>query len=163
LPQQSGSAASSVQYGVVQCGRLLFALASGDVVEAVAATHMATPTVASDAAGLLKYPWGGELAVLPVYDACTLTGQTPIAHPEQAVAIVLRGQGQLLALLVDRLVDVIVCDRLEPPPGGIDPKTPWINGYIHDSQVHTEPVFTIDPKRLPLTAGVVPVVAAQAG
>jgi hypothetical protein len=161
LPQQAGVTASSVQYGVVQCGRLWFALASGDVVEAVAATHMAAPAAASDAAGLLKYPWAGELAVLPVLDACALTGQAPIAHPEQAVAIVLRGQGQLLALLVDRLVDVIVCDTLAPPPGGIDPKTPWIHGYIHDGQVHTEPVFAIDPKRLPLAAGAVPM--AEAG
>jgi hypothetical protein len=149
LPQpQTDTHADSLHYGVVQCGRLLFALSSTDVIEAVATTHMAAPAAASDMVGLLKFSLGGQTLVLPVLDACQLTGQAPIADAASAVAIVLRGEGHPMALLVDRLVDVIVCDALEEPPGGINPDAPWISGFIHDSQPHTEPVFALDPKGL---------------
>jgi hypothetical protein len=55
-----------------------------------------------------------------------------------------------LVLLVDRLVDVVVCDRLAPPPGGINPNAPWIIGYLHDNQSNTKPVFALDPANLRL-------------
>jgi hypothetical protein len=138
----------TVHYGVVQCGRMLFALAAADVVEAVATGHMAAPAAASQAVGLLTYNLGTQPVVLPVYDSRALTGQLPMADTRRAVAVVVRGQDQPMALLVDRLVDVIACDDLAPPPGGINPKTPWICGVIHDSAAHTEPVFALDPKAL---------------
>jgi chemotaxis signal transduction protein len=118
--------------------------------EAVATTHMAAPAAASDMVGLLKYKLGGQLVVLPVYDSRKLTGQMPMADPSRAVAIVVRGQDRPIALLVDRLVDVIACDGLVPQPGGNNPKTPWMQGFIHDSEAHTEPVFALDPKGLQL-------------
>jgi chemotaxis signal transduction protein len=145
LPQNSlSSNGLSLHYGVVQCGRLLFALGSAHVIEAVSTTHMTAPAAASETVGLLKYNHNGQLVVLPVYDSCQLTGQPPIKDVSQAVAIVLRGLGQHLVLLVDRLIDVIECAALQEPPGGINPNAPWINGYIHDSQPHTEPVFALD-------------------
>jgi hypothetical protein len=155
LPQVA-SGALAVHYGVVQCGSMLFALAGEDVMEAVATTHMAAAAAASDTAGLLKYTQGGQLVVLPVYDGCKLTGQAPLLDAAHAVAVVVRGPGHTMALLVDRLVDVIACDRLAPPPGGINPKTPWISGFLHDNAVHTEPVFVLDPKGFLLAPGYLP-------
>jgi chemotaxis signal transduction protein len=147
LPQSSmASSGLSLHYGVVQCGDLLFALGSAHVIEAVSTAHLAAPAAASDTAGLLKYRQDGQLVVLPAYDSCQLTGQAPIKDVRQAVAIVLRGMGQNIVLLVDRLVDVIECDALQEPPGGINPNAPWISGYIHDNQTHTEPVFALDMK-----------------
>jgi hypothetical protein len=137
--------AVSLQYGVVQCGRMMFALSSAHVVEAVATTHMGAPAADSNCAGLLRYAQDGQVAVLPVYDGCTLTGQAAIADTTNAVAIVLRGTQHTMALLVNRLVDVIECSGLEAPPGGSNPDAPWIGGYIHDNQAHTEPVFALDP------------------
>jgi hypothetical protein len=150
LPQpRLGAGSAGTHFGVVQCGRMLFALASGDVVEAVSAAQLSAPVAASDAVGLLKFSLGGEVTVMPVYDSCKLTGQAPMVDIADAVAIVLRGEGgQNLALLVNRLVDVIVCDNIEPPPGGINPEAPWISGFLHDSQPHTEPVFALDPRNL---------------
>jgi hypothetical protein len=142
--------AHSLQYGVVQCGRMLFALSSAHVIEAVATTHLGAPAADSDCAGLLRYAQGGQVAVLPVYDGCTLTGQTAIADATNAVAIVLRGGQHTMALLVDRLVDVIECSGLEDPPGGINPDSPWIGGFIHDNQAHTEPVFALEPRGIAL-------------
>ncbi|NVO07261.1 MAG: chemotaxis protein CheW, partial [Rhodoferax sp.] len=149
LPQpRLGAGRPSVHYGVVQCGSQLFALASADVVEAVSAAHLGAPVAASDAVGLLKFRVDGALAVLPVYDGYTLSGQAPMADPTRAVAIVVRAAQGYMALLVDRLVDVIVCDRLEPPPGGVNPQTPWISGFLHDNQAHTDPVFALDTRSL---------------
>ena len=149
LPQQATHAsAASLYYGVVQSGRMLFALGSADVVEAVSTTHIASPAAGSNLVGMLKYEIGGRMVVLPVIDSCQLTGQTPIADVSKAIAIVLRSESEMLALLVDRLVDVIACDALQLAPGGVNPDAPWIRGYIHDSQDHTEPVFVINPKGL---------------
>jgi chemotaxis signal transduction protein len=149
LPQSTASA-NSTQFGVVQCGAQLFALASTQVIEAVSAANLAAPVSASDTAGMLKISLGGELVVLPAYDCCKLTGQAPIADPSSAVAIVVQGAQRKLVLLVDRLVDVVVCDRLAPPPGGINPNAPWIIGYLHDNQSNTKPVFALDPANLRL-------------
>jgi chemotaxis signal transduction protein len=147
LPKAQLSAGANIlQFGVVQCGRMLFALSSTHVIEAVATTHMGAPTADSDCAGLLRYAQGGQVAVLPVYDGCTLTGQSAITDTTNAVAIVLRGGQHTMALLVDRLVDVIECGALEVPPGGINADSPWIGGFIHDNQAHTEPVFALDPR-----------------
>jgi chemotaxis signal transduction protein len=152
LPQ-SITGANSTQYGVVQCGAQLFALASTQVIEAVSAANLAAPPVnASDVAGMLKISLGGEFVVLPAYDCCKLTGQAPIADPTIAVAIVVQGAQRKLVLLVDRLVDVVVCDRLAPPPGGINPDAPWITGYLHDNQSNSIPVFALDPANLRLDA-----------
>jgi hypothetical protein len=144
LPQASPGAGSA-QFGVVQCGALLFALAGTQVIEAVSASTLDAPVAASDTAGLLKVASDGEFAVLTVYDCCKLVGQTPIADPHGAVAIIVHGANGKLALLVDRLVDVIACGTLSPPPGGINPDAPWIIGYLHDNQAHTQPVFVLDP------------------
>jgi chemotaxis signal transduction protein len=144
LPQASPGAGSA-QFGVVQCGSLLFALSSTQVVESVSAASLDAPVAASTMAGMLKVMRNGELVVLPAYDCCKLTGQTPMADPTAAVAIVVHGAQGPLALLVDRLVDVIVCDTLAAPPGGVNPETPWIIGYLHDQLAHTQPVFVLDP------------------
>jgi hypothetical protein len=144
LPQASPSSGSA-QFGVVQCGTLLFALASTQVIESVSAANLDAPVAASNSAGLLKVELNGELAVLPVYDCCKLIGQTPMADPTRAVAVIVHGANGTLVLLVDRLVDVIVCDSLTAPPGGINPDAPWIIGYLHDKQAHTQPVFVLDP------------------
>jgi hypothetical protein len=144
LPQ-ANPGSGSAQFGVVQCGAQLFALASVHVLEAVSAAALDAPVAASDSAGLLKVMLNGTLAVLPVYDCCKLTGQAPIAEPTSAVAVVVHGAQGKLVLLVDRLVDVLVCDRLAEPPGGINPDVPWIIGYLHDEQPDTQPVFVLDP------------------
>jgi hypothetical protein len=160
LPRlRTQSQAGTDHYGVVLCGRLLFALGSAHVIEAVAASRMSAPTVASGAAGMLEYSRDGQSTVLPVYDACKLTGQGAISDPAQAVAIIVRRQGQAIALLVDRLVDVIESDALAEPPGGINPRAPWICGYIHDGLAGTEPVFAMDPNGLDLAPGQEPVSA----
>lgn len=140
---------NTLQFGVVQCGRMLFALSSMHVMEAVATTHLGAAVADSDADALLRYTRGGQVAVLPAYDLCKFTGQAPIADTSQAVAIVVRALGRHLVLLVDRLVDVIECESLEEPPGGIRPESPWINGFIHDQRAQTEPVFTLDPGSFP--------------
>jgi hypothetical protein len=153
LPQRRvQQAGAPSHFGVVQCGRMLFGLGSADVVEAVAALRLSAAPVASDAAGMLEYSRDGQSRILAVYDACQLTGQPPIADPAQAVAIVVHHHGQRIALLVNRLIDVIESDPAEPPPGGINPKAPWISGYIHDGQADTEPVFTLDPGALAVRA-----------
>jgi chemotaxis signal transduction protein len=144
LPQASPGAGSA-QFGVVQCGSMLFALSGTQVVEAVSATGLDAPVAASTMSGVLKLMLNGELVLLPAYDCCKLTGQTPMADPTAAVAIVVHGAQRPLALLVDRLVDVIVCDTLAAPPGGVNPDTPWIIGYLHDQLAHTQPVFVLDP------------------
>ncbi len=140
--------AGSRHYGVVQCGRMLFGLASAQVVEAVAATQMAAAPVHSTAAGMLEFTLSGVRSILPVYDACLLSGQAPVADPRSAVAIIVRCGGQHLGLLVERLIDVIACDSIALPPGGINPDAPWINGYIHDGRPDNAPVFTLDPDGL---------------
>lgn len=151
LPQPHlGFSESSTRYGVVQCGSLLLALASTHVVAAVSASNMSAPVIQSDSIGMLKFSINGHVDILPVYDTCKLTGQAPIANPEQAVAIVLRNRGRTAALIVDRLIDVIECASTEAPPGGTNPDAPWISGFIHDSRPHTEAVFVIDPNELPI-------------
>ena len=150
LPQASPGAGSA-HFGVVQCGAMLFALASKHVIEAVSAATLGAPVAASDTVGLLKVMLDGELVVLPVYDGCRLSGQAPMSDPAAAVAIVVHGADRKLVLLVDRLVDVIVCDSLAPPPGGMNPDVPWISGYLHDGLAHTQPVFAWDPGSLRLT------------
>jgi chemotaxis signal transduction protein len=150
LPQAE-EGAGSAQFGVVQCGSSIFALASTHVVEAVSAKALDAPVAASDMAGLLKVMLDGALLVLPVYDCCKLTGQAPIADPKNAVAIVVHGVQRKMVLLVDRLVDVIVCDNLKPPPGGINPDAPWIIGYLHDNLAHTQPVFVLHPASFQLS------------
>ncbi len=144
LPQ-ADEGAGSAQFGVVQCGSSVFALASTHVIEALSAKDLDAPVAASDMAGLLKVMLDGVLSVLPVYDCCKLTGQAPIADPRNAVAVVVHGAQSKMVLLVDRLVDVIVCDNLKPPPGGINPEAPWIIGYLHDNLAHTQPVFVLHP------------------
>jgi ribosomal protein S7/chemotaxis signal transduction protein len=149
LPQRpADSRIPPSHFGVVQCGRLLFGLGSADVVEAVVATHLSAPPVASESVGMLTYSRGSQSTLLAVYDACVLTGQPPITDPSRAVAIVVRRQQQTMALLVNRLIDVIASDPIAAPPGGVNPQAPWISGYIHDQQAGTEPVFTIDPNLL---------------
>ena len=149
LPQRlSDSGALASYFGVVQCGRLLFGLGSEHVIEAVAATHLTAAPVASDSVGMLTYLQDGRSTLLAVYDACLLTGQQAIAEPSQAVAIVVRRADQTIALLVNRLIDVIASDPVREPPGGLNPQAPWISGYIHDSQASSEPVFTLDPGAL---------------
>ena len=151
LPARPDEAHGSASlFGVVQCGRLLFGLDGSHVIEAVAASRMSAAPVASDAVGLMEYSMDGQSVILSVYDACQLTGQAPIAVPREAVAIVLRRQGQVIGLLVDRLIDVIASTAEAEPPGGINPNAPWISGYIHDGQASTEPIFTIDPRGLAL-------------
>jgi hypothetical protein len=155
LPQrQAHSGAQACHYGVVQCGRLLFGLGSTHVIEAVVATHLSAPPVASESVGMLTYTQEGKSTLLAVYDACVLTGQPPIANVSQAVAIVVRRQEQNIALLVNRLIDVIASDPIAEPPGGLNPRAPWISGYIHDNQAGTDPVFTIDPDVLEVGATV---------
>jgi chemotaxis signal transduction protein len=154
--------ASRLQFGVVQCGRMLFALSSEHVVEAVDTTHLGAPAADSDCAGLLRYAQGGQVAVLPVYDGCKLTGQAPMTDTTNAVAIVMRGTQHTMALLVDRLIDVIECSTLEEPPGGVNPESPWISGFIHDNRAHTEPVFALDPRNIPLNVTHATAVAPQA-
>jgi chemotaxis signal transduction protein len=97
---------------------------------------------------MLEYTAAGVRGILPVFDACQLSGQAPLANPAGAVAIIVRSGAQHIGLLVDRLIDVIACDSIALPPGGINPKAPWINGYIHDSRADTAPVFTLDPDGL---------------
>jgi hypothetical protein len=70
------------------------------------------------------------------------------------VAIIVRRQEQNIALLVNRLIDVIASDPIAEPPGGLNPRAPWISGYIHDNQAGTDPVFTIDPDVLEVGATV---------
>jgi hypothetical protein len=149
LPQAQPSMGTA-QFGVVQCGRMLFALASIHVIEAVSAATLAAPAIGTDSAGLLKVSLNGEWTVLPAYDGRKLTGQEPMSKPASAVAIVVHGADGALVLLVDRLVDVIVCDRLTPPPGGLDQDMPWISGYLHDGQAQTQAVFVLDPGSLRL-------------
>jgi hypothetical protein len=149
LPQRAADArGQACHFGVVQCGRLLFGLGSADVVEAVVATHLSAPPVASQSVGMLTYTQGSQSTLLAVYDGCVLTGQPAIAEPSRAVAIVVRRREQTMALLVNRLIDVIASDPIAEPPGGVNPQAPWISGYIHDQQAGTEPVFTIDPNLL---------------
>jgi CheW-like domain len=153
LPQRRADSSARVfHYGVVQCGRLLFGLGSAQVIEAVVATHLSASPVASASIGMLAYTQDGKSTLLPVYDACLLTGQAPMADPSQGVAIIVRRQKQNIALLVNRLIDVIASGPIAEPPGGINPRAPWISGYIHDNQAHTEPVFTIDPDVLDVMA-----------
>jgi hypothetical protein len=149
LPQRPADARGlPCHFGVVQCGRLLFGLGSADVVEAVVATHLSAPPVASQSVGMLTYNQGSQSTLLAVFDGCVLTGQPAIADPSRAVAIVVRRQEQTMAILVNRLIDVIASSPASEPPGGVNPQAPWISGYIHDQQAGTEPVFTIDPNLL---------------
>jgi len=151
LPHRQGLARDAANfYGVVQCGRLLFGLGSQHVIEAVTARHMGAAPVASQASGLLEYTRGAAREIVPVYDACALTGQGAMADPADAVAIVVRGQGRTIALLVDKLIDVIEKDALGEPPGGLNPNAPWINGYIHDGRSESVPIFTLNPQALQL-------------
>jgi hypothetical protein len=151
LPKRRlASAGVARKYGVVQCGRMLLALGSDQVVEAVTASHLNAPPVGSGCAGMLQYQRGGQALVIPAFDTCKLIGQTPIAVLESSVAVVVRHAGQRVALLVDRLVDVIECDQIDPPPGGLNPDAPWISGFIHDQQPLTEPVFTLNARALEL-------------
>ena len=111
------------------------------VVEAVAATQMAAAPVNSTAAGMLEFTLSGVRTLLPVYDACRLSGQAALADPTGAVAIIVRCGEHHIGLLVDRLIDVIACESIDLPPGGVNPDAPWINGYIHDGRPDTAPVW----------------------
>jgi hypothetical protein len=131
-------------FGVVQCGSMLLALSGDQVVEAIAATTIGAPPVGSNCDGLLRYQLGDQALVISAFDTSKLIAQPPISAPELAVAVIVRKNGQLVALLVDRLVDVIECDEVEPPPGGLNPDAPWISGLIHDQNPITEPVLVLD-------------------
>ncbi len=149
LPRKPLEGLQPVQhYGVVQCGDLYFGLNSAHVVEAVSAHKLAPGAVCSNSVGMLVHVVNGKSHVLPAYDACHMAGQTMLRDPTQAVAIVVRSQAQIVVLLVDRLVDVIRCDALDPPPSGSRQNAPWIDGLIHDSDPDHRPVFTINPSAM---------------
>lgn len=149
LPQKLLGGPMPVQhYGVVQCGKLLLGLDSTHVIEAISAKNLAPGAVCSSSIGMLVHVVNGQSQVLPAYDAGQMAGQKALLDPTQAVAIVVRSQSQTVVLLVDRLVDVIRCDALDPPPNGTGQNSPWIDGLIHDSDPDHCPVFTINPNAM---------------
>jgi len=132
-------------YGVVQCGNLFMGLSGRDVIEAVDGSAMAAPPAGSTLAGVYPFGNGPRASILPVFDTCALLGQAPLAAGDQRVAVIVKTTQRPIVLLVNRLVDVITCDFLAPPPGGANPQAPWIRGLIHDGGADSAPVLALDP------------------
>ena len=146
LPQKPPrNVADTHFYGVVQCGSLYLGLSGRDVVEAIDGSAIAPPPAGSTLAGVYPHTVAGRMAILAVYDVGALLGQPALPRGGESVAVIVRAGNSLIVLLVARLVDVIPCDTLDPPPGGHSPATPWISGLIHDASPHTLPVLALNP------------------
>ena len=145
LPQMAPLAAERRHIGVVACGSQLLGLGSTHVLEAMSAGRLVQAPGNSQVAGLLEYVLAGRTLMLPALDFCRLAGQTPLARPQDAVAVVVRSRGQVLALLVERLVGVIECGNVHPPPEALRDVSPWINGLIFEGSTDKPMVFTTDP------------------
>lgn len=150
LPQPTADIANSFSYfGIVQCGSLMFALESKYVVTAISADNMSSAPAGSNSDGTLQFVLEGIHCILPVFDARKLTGQPPTVNAREAVAIVLRHGTRTIAILVDRLIDVVQSGTIHTPPGGVNPDSPWISGFIHDGQANTNAIFVLDPAGMP--------------
>lgn len=145
LPQMAPLAAERRHFGVVACGSLLLGLGSMHVLEAMPAGRLVQASGSSQVAGLLEYVLAGRTLMLPALDFCRLAGQKPLSRPQDSVAVVVRSRGQILALLVERLVGVIECGDLHPPPEALRDVSPWINGLIFEGTTDKPMVFTTDP------------------
>ena len=138
-------------YGVVQCGNLYLGLSGRQVLEAVEVSAIAAAPAGSSLAGIYPMGNGPGARILPVFDTPALLGQQPFgrlhscAAAPDGVAVIVRTASNPIVLLVNRLVDVITCDQLAPPPGGENADAPWIAGLIHDASASAVPVLALNP------------------
>ncbi len=133
---------------VVACGPLLFGFDARRVVQAVSAQRMVAITRGGIGAGLLELSEGEEKRFVPAIDMSAMCGEAAAPDPRQRVAVVVRCAGAPVALLVDRLVQVIESGEVKPPPHAVAMHSAWIHGIVSLGHASNEMIYVVDPERL---------------
>jgi len=133
----------------VACGSLLLGFDAHDVVEAVSPQRLLDVARDGIGAGLLEVTTGREKRFVAAVDMSAMCGEPRRAGSRDGVAVIVRGRGDAtVALLVDRLVHVIECDNVQPPPHAVALHSAWVDGIVQVSDASNEMIYLVDPERI---------------
>jgi hypothetical protein len=132
----------------VSCGSLLLGFDADDVVEAVSAQRLLGVGRGGIGAGLLEVSTGSEKRFLATVDMGAMCGEPRRAGQAGVAVIVRQHGGATLALLVDRLVHVIECDKVQQPPAAVAMHSAWVSGIVQVSDASNEMIYLVDAQRI---------------
>jgi hypothetical protein len=148
IAMASASRPGERRLAVVSCGSLLLGFDADDVVEAVSAQRLLGVGRGGIGAGLLEVSTGSEKRFLATVDMGAMCGE-PRRAGQDGVAVIVRQHGDAtVALLVDRLVHVIECDKVQAPPPAVAMHSAWVNGIVQVSDASNEMIYLVDAKRI---------------
>ena len=144
----SASRPGERRLAVVACGSLLLGFDADDVVEAVSAQRLLDVARGGIGAGLLEVTTGREKRFVAAVDMGAMCGE-PRRAGQDSVAVIVRQRGDTtVALLVDRLVHVIECSNVQPPPAAVAMHSAWVDGIVQVSDASNEMIYLVDPQRI---------------
>ena len=132
---------------VVGCGSLLLGFDADDVVEAVSAQRLLDVARGGISAGMLEVTSGRDKRFVAAVDMGTMCGE-PRAGDRESVAVIVRRGESTVALLVDRLLHVIECGNVQPPPPAVAMHSVWVDGIAQVSDASNEMIYLVDPDRI---------------
>lgn len=144
----SASRPGERRLAIVGCGSLLLGFDADDVVEAVSAQRLLEVARGGIGAGLLEVTTGREKRFLAVVDMGAMCGEPRQAGRDSVAVIVRQRGGTTVALLVDRLVHVIECSNVQPPPAAVVMHSSWVDGIVQVSDASNEMIYLVDPARI---------------
>ncbi len=144
----SASRPGERRLAVVACGSLLLGFDADDVVEAVSAQRLLDVARGAIGAGMLEVTTGREKRFVAAVDMGAMCGE-PRQLGRDSVAVIVRQRGDTtVALLVDRLVHVIECSNVQPPPAAVAMHSSWVDGIVQVSAASNEMIYVVDPQRI---------------
>ncbi|HKX39806.1 MAG TPA: chemotaxis protein CheW [Burkholderiaceae bacterium] len=144
----SASRPGERRLAVVSCGSLLLGFDADDVVEAVSAQRLLDVARGGIGAGMLEVTTGHDKRFVAAVDMGAMCGE-PRAAGQDGVAVIVRQRGDVeVALLVDRLVHVIECGNVQPPPAAVALHSAWVHGIARVSDASNEMIYLVDPRRI---------------
>ena len=148
IAMASASRPGERRLAVVSCGSLLLGFDADDVVEAVSAQRLLGVGRGGIGAGLLEVSTGSEKRFLATVDMGAMCGEPRRAGQAGVAVIVRQHGGATLALLVDRLVHVIECDKVQQPPAAVAMHSAWVSGIVQVSDASNEMIYLVDAQRI---------------
>jgi hypothetical protein len=143
----SASRPGERRLAVVSCGSLLLGFDADAVVEAVSAQRLLDVARGGIGAGLLEVTTGREKRFVAAVDMGAMCGEPRVGR--DGVAVIVRQRGDAtVALLVDRLVHVIECGNVQPPPAAVAMHSTWVDGIVQVSDASNEMIYLVDPERI---------------
>jgi chemotaxis signal transduction protein len=98
-------------------------------------------------AGLLEVTTGRDKRFVAAVDMAAMCGEPGGAGRDSVAVIVRRGE-TTVALLVDRLLHVIECGNVQPPPAAVAMHSVWVDGIAQLSDASNEMIYLVDPDRI---------------